>query len=169
MCTGLEATLPPSPSADSSPPSPSIHTRTAPPSSWALLGFPTSPRPCPALLPQGYSLGIPDRGTPGLLPPTVEPLPLPGNTGSDLRKDSLPSPGPGHCARPQRPGQRWDLGAVHGERQCAVLEGILDWTMAQGGEGQHISSHLTRVISTAITQGAERRGKSPRAPQGRWR
>lgn len=107
VCTGPEGY--PSPSADSSLPSPSVHTGATPPAlgiSWASLA---SLRPCPALRPQGCPLGVPERGSPGLPPAVAESLPLPGAQlprCSSSRDDSPPSPDPGHCEQPQRPGRR---------------------------------------------------------------
>lgn len=45
-----------------------------------------------------------------------------------------------------------------------VLEGILGWAVAQGREGQHISHHLTRVISTAIEVSAHKVLKEEASP-----
>lgn len=156
----------PPPSADSSLPSPSVHTGATPPApgiSWASLA---SLRPCPALRPQGCPLGVPERGSPGLPPAVAESLPLPGAQlprCSSSRDDSPPSPDPGHCEQPQRPGRRQ---AVRKGSGGNVLEGILGRARALGREGQHISHHLTRVISTAIEVSAHRVLKAEASPRG---
>lgn len=47
-----------------------------------------------------------------------------------------------------------------------LLEGNLAWGGARGREGQHISSHLTHVISTAIEVSAQRALKAE--AEGSW-
>lgn len=47
-----------------------------------------------------------------------------------------------------------------------LLEGKLAWGGARGREGQHISSHLTRVISTAIEVSTHRVLKAEASPRG---
>lgn len=138
VCTGPEATRPPPPAADSSPPSPSVHTRTTPPApglSWA------SPRAQDHVLPS-FLQDIPwvsqrwgDLGCSLQLwsPCLSRGAPLPGCTSP--REDSHPSPEPGHCARPKRPGQRRAVPPRAGEGAVMkgtvpVLEGILGWAVA---------------------------------------
>lgn len=142
------------------------------PSSWALLGFPsepttmsclTSPGAVPWASQRGGDLGCSlQLGSPCLS--WGAPLPC----CSSPREDSLPSPEPGHCVWPQRPGQRWasppGAGGAMMKGTVPVLEGILGWAVAQGREGQHISHHLTRVISTAIEVSAHKVLKEEASP-----
>lgn len=173
MCTGPEATLPLPPQQTAPHPAPPFTLVQHPPAPGLSSASPRAqdhvrpyfPKAVPSASQTGGHLGFSlqlwspclSRGT---------PAPTSGRTHSPVLGLGTVH---GHRGQDRDGKCPSDLGAVHGERQCAVLEGILGWAMAQGGEGQHISSHLTRMISTAITQGAERRGKSPRAPQGRWR
>ena len=94
--------------------------------------------------------------------------PLP--SGSSPREDSVPSPEARHCARPQRLGQRPAASPrLAGQRMkgpAPLLEGKLAWGGAWGRGGQRISSHLTRVISTAIEVSAHRVLKAEARPQG---
>lgn len=105
VCTGSKATLPPPPSADSSPPSPSVHTRTTPPAPGLSWASPVSPRPCPALLPQGLFPGHPREGATWAVPSSWGAPASPG----EHRSPAAPAPGKTHSPA-------LSLGTVYGHR-----------------------------------------------------